>query len=87
MYDALQRMRKLSDMGVPFTIGYVSYNKTTQRSEGYKEVSNVVLRAGYREDQSSLANILIAYTDLKDESYKQFYLPLLLMFNGFKIEA
>jgi len=87
MYDALQRMRKLSELGVPFTIGYVSCNTTTNKSEGYKEVSNVVLRAGYRDDQSSLANVLIAYTDLRNESSKQFYLPLLLMFNGYKIEA
>jgi hypothetical protein len=87
MYDALQRMRKLSEMGVPFSIGFVTCNLSTQSTKGYKVVPNAVLRAGYRDDQSHLANILVAYTDMSDETSRQFYLPLLLMFNGFKIEA
>ena len=87
MYDALQRMRKLSELGVPFSVGFVTCNLTTDTTKGYKVVTNAVLRAGYRDDQSALANVLIAYTDLSDDSSRQFYLPLLLMFNGYKIEA
>ncbi len=83
--DALKRMRELTQANVPFSIGFIPYNATKQEAKPYKVVKTVLLRKGYRKDKSKKANVLIAYTDELTNQSRQFYLPLLLMFNGHKV--
>lgn len=83
--DALQKMRDLSELNIPFSIGFFTCDTTNKISKGYKVVDKAILRPGYRANQSNKADILIAYIDYKStgtEDNKQFYLPLLMMFNG-----
>lgn len=83
---AIQRMRDLSEKGIPFSFGFIKCNLTTGTSDGYKVVNKALLRKGYKDNQSSKSNVLIAYTDYDNaESDRHFYLPLLMMFNGNKI--
>jgi len=84
--QALKGMRDLSARNIPFSFSYISYNEQLQTSSGYKEVAQALLRTGYRNNQSRKANILIAYTDCAEDSPRQFYLPLLMTFNGQKIQ-
>lgn len=86
LYDAIQRMRDLSAKNIPFSFSFIGYSEQTQSSSGYKEVTNALIRKGYRDDQSDLSNILVAYTDMKDETPRQFYLPLLMTFNEYIIQ-
>ena len=79
---AVERMRQLTEVNIPFTIGFITYNKPQQTTKGYKVVEKVMLRPGYRKDQSKNSNILIGYIDTVNNKSRQFYLPLLLMFNG-----
>jgi hypothetical protein len=81
LYEALKRMRTLTDLGIPFTFKFLSYNATTGTSDGFKEVANAQLRKGYRDDQSDKARILIGYVNQHDGN-RWFYLPLLITFNG-----
>lgn len=85
LYDALKRMRTLTDLGIPFTFIFLSYNATTGTSEGFKEVTNAQLRKSYRDDQSKKADLLIGYVNQHDGS-RWFYLPLLIKFNGYTIK-
>lgn len=85
LYDALKRMRTLTDLGIPFTFKFLSYNATTGTSDGFKEVTNAQLRKGYRDDQSDKASILIGYVNQHDGN-RWFYLPLLIKFNGYTIK-
>lgn len=85
LYDALKRMRTLSDLGIPFTFKFLSYNATTGTSEGFKEVTNAQLRKSYRDDQSSKSHLLIGYVNQHDGN-RWFYLPLLIKFNGYTIK-
>jgi hypothetical protein len=84
LYDALKRMRKLSDLGIPFTFTFLSYNDTNGSTDGFKHVTNAQLRKGYRDDQSTKANILIGYVNVHDGK-RWFYLPLLMKFNGYTV--
>lgn len=84
LYDALKRMRKLTDLGVPFTFSFMSYNATKGTSEGIKTITKAQLRKGYRNDQSDKANILIGYVNTH-EGDRWFYLPLLMKFNGYTV--
>lgn len=86
MSDALKRMRDLSERDIPFSLGFYKCNTTNGSSEGYKVVSQAILRKGYRSDQSNKADILIGYIDYdQKEKERWFYLPLLMMFNGNKV--
>ena len=85
LYEALKRMRTLTDLGIPFTFKFLSYNDTTGTSDGFKEVTNAQLRKGYRDDQSDKASILIGYVNQHDGN-RWFYLPLLIKFNGYTIK-
>lgn len=85
LYDALKRMRTLTDLGIPFTFTFLSYNNASGTSNGFKEVANAQLRKGYRDDQSDKADLLIGYVNQYDGS-RWFYLPLLMKFNGYTIK-
>ncbi len=85
LFDAIKRMRELTDKGIPFSFSFMSYNDTTGTSDGVKTVTNAQLRMGYRNDQSKKASILIGYVNAQDGN-RWFYLPLLLKFNGHTIK-
>lgn len=84
LYDALKRMRKLTDLGIPFTFSFLSFNDTNGTTDGFKDVTNAQLRKGYRDDQSNKADILIGYVNAHDGK-RWFYLPLLMKFNGYTV--
>lgn len=84
LYDALKRMRRLTDLGIPFTFCFLSYNDSNGTTEGFKYVTRAQLRMGYRNDQSKKAYILIGYVNAEDGS-RWFYLPLLMKFNGYTV--
>lgn len=85
LYDALKKMRTLTELGIPFTFKFLSYNATNGTSEGFKEVTNAQLRKGYRDNQSDKASILIGYVN-QHEDNRWFYLPLLITFNEHTIK-
>jgi len=86
---ALQRMRELSALNIPFSFGFVSCNTTNGLSKGYRVVTKGILRQGLRGDHSNKADVLIAYVDYDDQQEDKnrfFYYPLLMMFNGQKVQ-
>jgi len=85
LYEVIKRMRLLTELGIPFTFTFLSYNSTTRSSNGFKHVTNAQLRKGYRKDQSDKSSILIGYVN-QHESDRWFYLPLLIKFNGIKVK-
>lgn len=85
LYDALKRMRRLTELGVPFAFSFITYNDTTGVSHGMKHVVKAQLRKGYRDDQSSKADMLIGYVNEYGKN-RWFYLPLLMKFNGYTIK-
>ncbi|MFY0481465.1 hypothetical protein ACI6PS_02570 [Flavobacterium sp. PLA-1-15] len=84
--DALKRMRQLTEINVPFSFTFISYSEENQSSDGYKQVSQGLLRPGYRSDQSVYSERLIAYTNFDNkESNRQFNVALLMTFNEFQV--
>lgn len=79
---ALKRMREQSKSGMPFSFSYISFNNTTGKSEGVKHVNKALLRKGYKSNQSDKKDILIAYEDIDKGKNRQFYLPLLIKYEG-----
>lgn len=86
--EAVQRMRALTELNIPFSVGFYKCNTTSGALSSYKVVAKAILRQGYRDNQSSKANVFLAYIDCDDivtDKNRQFYLPLLMKFNGFKV--
>ena len=86
VYDALLKMRELSANNIPFSIEFVSCNLTKQSSSGLKFVDKCLLRTGLSKEHSDKHNTLVGYVDLRDNSNKWFYLPLLKTFNNIELE-
>ena len=86
LQEALKRMRLMSEYNIPFELSYITYSESLRVSKGLKQVPQALLRQGYRNDQSDKADILLAYTDLSDDSPRQCYIPLLMTFNGLTIQ-
>ena len=85
LFEAVRRMRRLTELGVPFEFTFLSYNGTSCTTNGIKTVYKSQLRKGYRDDQSEKASILIGYVN-EHGSNRWFYLPLLVSFNGYIIQ-
>lgn len=86
-YEALQRMRQLTEVGVPFSFSFNTLNTTKASTQGLKIVNRAVLRKGLRDDQSKMSHNLIAYTDLdQKEAPRFFHLSLLQSFNAHTIK-
>jgi hypothetical protein len=87
---AIEQMRNLTNSSIPFSIGFITCNTTNEKSKGYKVVNKCLLRKGLPSDSSDKADILIAYLDCDDKNEDKnrfFYYPLLMMFNGMKVQA
>mgnify|MGYP006338792065 FL=1 len=72
-YEALQRMRQLTEVGVPFSFTFNSLDTTRRTTGGLKEVKRAVLRKGLRDDQSNMSHKLVAYTDLDQKEAPRFF--------------
>jgi hypothetical protein len=86
-FEALQRMRELSDCGVSFSFSFQSLSLKRKQTDGIKHAQRAQFRKGLRDNQSDLSHQLIAYIDLEQGSKpKFFHLPLLLTFNEYIIK-
>lgn len=85
-YSAIDKMREISDSGGEFSFSFMSFSETTGKSEGVVDVSRARLRARPNVQQNKNYEIMEAYTDLDTGEARQFYQPLLMLFNGQKTE-
>jgi hypothetical protein len=86
VYEAIEQMREISRQGGEFSFSFMSYSETSGKSEGIVDVARARLRARPNSDQNRNAEMMEAYTDLNTGEARQFYQPLLLIFNGQKVE-
>ena len=86
-YQAVKRMKELTESGVPFSFTYCSLDTTRGSSAGIKTVDSAILRKSLRDDQSDLSHQLISFIDVSQSHVpRQFHLPLLLRFNDYQIK-
>ena len=82
----MEIIRDLARQNIPCTIKYISLNESEKSSKGIVEEKNILLRPGYRRNQSDKSNILASFVRLGSEENRQFYWPLLCELNGRKIK-
>lgn len=86
LYQAIEKMRNLSERGIPFSFSFMSYSYDRHRSSGVVEVSRARLRKQSSETDNKHADIMLNYIDLDTNEYGRCYQLLLLEFDGKKLE-
>nr|DAN86125.1 MAG TPA: hypothetical protein [Caudoviricetes sp.]DAS26244.1 MAG TPA: hypothetical protein [Caudoviricetes sp.] len=86
LFEAIRRMRDLSKQELTFSFSFMSYNESAQRSEGIIEVRHARLRARTQEAHHRNAEIVEEYINIDTGEPRRFYQPLLMTFNGQKVE-
>lgn len=84
VYEAIEKMRKLSAAGESFSFTFMSYNSSTGKSDGVVEVRHGMLRVRQSADYNKNAEYMESYIDLDTGEYRQFWQPLLMTFEGEK---
>ena len=86
VYKAIDQMRVISQRGGEFSFTFMSYSETTGKSNGPVQVDRARLRVRPSVDKNKNAEIMEAYSNLSTGEARQFYQPLLMEFNGQKVE-
>lgn len=87
LFEAIRQMRDFSKRNISFGFSFMSYNETAQKSEGIVEVRHARLRARTQEAHHRNAEIIEEYVNIDTGDARRFYQPLLMSFNGQKVEA
>lgn len=86
LFDALHEMRRLSAEVKSFAFSFMSFDATRKKSDGIVYVRHGRLRKRESAKYNKNAEIMEAYTDLDTTEPRQFYQPLLMTFNGEKVD-
>ena len=85
LWDAIKQMRVITANGGYFSMSFMSYNSTTNTSEGVVDVARAKLRKKADSKSYRNADVLMPYHDSSNNEARQFYLPCLMSFNGQQI--
>ncbi len=85
LYAAIKQMRQFSDQKVPFSFSFMSCATSTQSSQGIVDVRHARLRPRPQASDNRFTELLEEYVDLDTGEARQFYRPLLMIFNGQKV--
>ncbi|MBV5313819.1 MAG: hypothetical protein JZU47_11020 [Prolixibacteraceae bacterium] len=86
LYEAIEQMRQISKEGGEFSFTFMGYSETAGKSDGPISVERARLRSRPTHEQNSNTYVMEAYTNLLSGEARQFYQPLLMIFNGQKID-
>ena len=82
VYEAISKMRELTEKGIPFSFSFMSYSIEKKTSHGIVEVYRAKLRKQSKTEDNKYADLMLNYYDVEAHEYGQCYQPLLLEFNG-----
>jgi len=85
LWDAIKQMRVITANDGCFSMSFMSYNSTTNTSEGVVDVVRAKLRKKADSKSYRNADVLMPYHDYTNNEPRQFYLPCLMSFNGQQI--
>lgn len=86
VYEAIDQMRRVSADRGEFSFSFMSYSESKGKTKGIVDVRRARLRPRPTEKQHRNHSIVEAYVDLDTGDARLFYQPLLMLFNGQKIE-
>lgn len=85
VFEAIKEMRSISKQGGEFSMSFMSYSLTRRKSEGVVFISRTRLSKQAKADKVEHADDLLNFVDLDRGEYHRLYQPLLMTFNGNKL--
>lgn len=86
VYEAIRQMRALTKQGKHFSFSFMSYSQTRGESHGIVEVRDAMLEKQSTREQNRSADMMLNYYDYSLNRNGRCYQPLLMEFNGIKLE-
>lgn len=86
LYEAIAEMKRRSKRGESFSLSFMTFSETKQRSHGVSEVNRARLAPQNPNDKHPWKDYLLYFVDLDTNETKRCYQPLLMEFNGEKLE-
>lgn len=87
VYEAIKKMRELSERKIPFSFSFMSFSIDKQKSEGIIEVQNAILYKNPKEDRNAYSNYMLMYRDTDTGEVRQCWQPLVMTFNNMVLES
>lgn len=85
LYDAIHKMRELSEKNIPFSFTFMSCNLSSGSSDGVVHVQHGRFLSREVEQRHKDADFVERYLNLDTMETRRFYQPLLMTFNGNKV--
>jgi hypothetical protein len=85
--EAINAMRSDTKLGKSFSFVFASYNQTDQTTQGIIEVKRAKLRNRGSKDFNKNQEVMENYLDLDTNEPRWFYHPLLMFYNGQKLDS
>ena len=86
VYEAVDKMRDLTQSGKTFSFSFMSYSENRNSSHGIVSVTKARLTKKDKAEFNCNASIMENYIDVSTGEQHRFYKPLLMIFNGQKVE-
>lgn len=87
VYEAIKKMRELSERKIPFSFSFMSFSIDKQKSEGIVEVQNAILYKNPKESRNAYADYMLMYRDTDTGEVRQCWQPLVMTFNNMVLES
>ncbi|MBM6944691.1 hypothetical protein H6B32_05760 [Bacteroides gallinaceum] len=86
VYEAIDRMRELSRLRIPFSFSFMSYSIARRKSEGIVTVCRARLCKQNRKERNRYSSYMLNYIDLDTGKQASCWQPLLLTFNDNELQ-
>lgn len=86
LYEAISKMRIMSKKGESFSFSFMTYSATKRKSHGISEVRRARLAPQDPTSKHPYKDYMLQFLDLDTNEVKRCYQPLLMEFNGEKLE-
>lgn len=81
VYQAIHRMRELTQKGQPFALSYMTYSMQRHESHGERTCEHALLVKNEKSPDDDLQNYMLTYRDQDTGEARHFWQPLLMSFN------
>ncbi len=86
VYEAIGKMRELSECGECFSFSFMSYSYDRRKSDGVVSVQRARLRRQSRKEKNRFADYILNFINMDTMEYGMCWQPLLLEFNDHELE-
>ncbi len=87
VYEAIDKMREMSEREEEFAFSFMSYSLTKEESHGEVFVEHALLRKNWKESRNSYQDYMLTYVDTDTGQAHQMWQPLLMSFQHEPLEG